>query len=277
MYVRVYNEMACVPATARYAMRKGQFSIRKVIVVIALAFFSTSVAAQRTERIRIAAASSLKFALDSIVSVFESGHGGRVDVSYGSSGKLFEQISNGAPFDIFFSADMDYPALLKKNNMAVTEPYCYATGRLVVWSKKIDVRNRGIKALLDPDAKKISMANPLHAPYGKRAEEVLTHFGMLESVRSRLVYGQNISQAAQFVTSGAADVGIIALSLALSPNMKREKGTYFIIPDNSHQSMQHGVVITQHGVRNALAKNFVDFMKEEKAVAILMNFGFMRP
>lgn len=251
--------------------------MKKLIFVITLALLSTSATAQQDGRIRIAAASSLKFALDSIVKAFESGHPVQVDVSYGSSGKLFEQISNGAPFDIFFSADMDYPSLLKQKNMAVAEPYRYAIGRLVVWSKKIDVRNRGIKSLLDPGVKKISIANPSYAPYGKRAEEALTHFEMLEKVRGMLVYGQNISQAAQFVTSGAADVGIIALSLALSPNMKRENGGYFIIPDNSHQPLEQGVVITRHGAANALAKTFVDFVKEEKAIAILLYFGFMTP
>src|SRR5690606_26978660 len=98
------------------------------------------VASQQNDRIRIAAASSIKFALDSIVQAFEARQPGRVDISYGSSGKLFEQISNGAPFDIFFSADMNYPSLLREKNMAVSEPYIYGVGRLVVWSKKIEVR-----------------------------------------------------------------------------------------------------------------------------------------
>ena len=250
--------------------------MKKVVFVIALTLLSASSFAQN-DMIRIAAASSLKFALDSIVEAFETKQSGRVDVSYGSSGKLFEQISNGAPFDIFFSADMNYPSLLRKKNMATSEPYIYGVGRLVVWSKKIDVRNLGIKSLLDPGVKKISIANPLHAPYGKRAEEALKHYEMLDNVKGMLVYGQNISQAAQFVTSGAADVGIIALSLALSPNMKRENGGYFIIPENRHQPLEHGVVITRHGEGNDFAKAFVDFVKEEKAVAILLHFGFMRP
>lgn len=251
--------------------------MRKVVFVIALALLSASSAAQRNDRIRIAAASSLKFALDSIVKAFETTQPVRVDVSYGSSGKLFEQISNGAPFDVFFSADMDYPSLLRKKNMAASEPYIYGVGRLVVWSKRIDVSSKGIKSLLDPGVKKISIANPLHAPYGKRAEEALAYYEILDQVRARLVYGQNISQAAQFVTSGAADAGIIALSLALSPNMKRENGGYFIIPEGSHQPLEHGVVITLHGAGNDFAKAFVDFVKGRQAVAILLHFGFMRP
>ena len=251
--------------------------MKKIVFVIGLALIATSVASQQNDRIRIAAASSIKFALDSIVQAFEARQPGRVDVSYGSSGKLFEQISNGAPFDIFFSADMNYPSLLREKNMAVSEPYIYGVGRLVVWSKKIDVRNTGIKSLLDPVVKKISIANPLYAPYGKRAEEALVHYELLDKVKSRLVYGQNISQAAQFVTSGAADVGIIALSLALSPNMKRETGVYFIIPESSHLPLEHGLVITRHGEGNNFAKGFVDFVKGEQAVAILLHFGFMSP
>lgn len=253
------------------------WSMKRVVIIIAFVLLSASSFAQQKDRIRIAAASSLKFALDSIVRAFEARQPGRVDLSYGSSGKLFEQISNGAPFDIFFSADMDYPSLLRKRNMAASEPYIYGTGRLVVWSKKIDVSNKGIKSLLDPGVKKISIANPMHAPYGKRAEEALTHYAILDDVKSRLVYGQNISQAAQFVTSGAADVGIIALSLALSPNMKREKGAYFIIPENSHLPLELGVVTTRRGEKNDFAKTFMDFVKGEQAVAILLHFGIRRP
>lgn len=242
-----------------------------------LAFLSVSADAQQTGIVRIAAASNLKFALDSIVVAFTSERPGRIDVSYGSSGKLFEQISHGAPFDIFFSADMVYPALLAKKNMATGEPYIYGVGRIVVWSKKVDVKNRGIRSLLDPAVKKIAIANPLHAPYGQRAEEAFEHYNILEQLKPKLVYGQNISQAAQFVTSGAADAGVIALSLALSPNMLREQGAYVVLPEDCHQPLEQGVVITRRGAANDFAKAFVDFMKGGRAVAILEYFGFMKP
>ncbi len=251
--------------------------MKRTIFFLLLAFLSASADAQPTPTVRIAAASNLKFALDSLVAAFTSQRPGRIDVSYGSSGKLFEQISHGAPFDIFFSADMVYPALLAKKNMATGEPYIYGVGRIVVWSKKVDVKNRGIRSLLDPSVKKIAIANPLHAPYGKRAEEAFEHYNIFEQLTPKLVYGQNISQAAQFVTSGAADAGVIALSLALSPNMQREQGVYFILPEDSHQPLEQGVVITRHGASNGFAKAFVDFMKGERAVAILDYFGFMKP
>lgn len=251
--------------------------MKKATFIIALVLISLGSVAQQNNMIRIAAASNLKFALDSIMKAFELVQPGRVDVSYGSSGKLFEQISHGAPFDIFFSADMNYPALLAGKDMAIAEPYIYAVGRIVVWSKKIDVKKSGIRSLLDPSVKKIAIANPLHAPYGKRAEEAFTYYNIFEQVKSKLVYGQNISQAAQFVTSGAADAGVIALSLALSPNMQREQGVYYTIPDGSHQPLEQGVVITRHGAENALAKTFIDFVKGERAVAILQYFGFMKP
>ncbi len=183
------------------------------------------------DRILIAAASDLKFTLDSVIHAFSKINNGKVEVTYGSSGKLTEQIINGAPFDLFFSADISYPERLQQEKKTSSGIYRYATGRLVIWSKKIDPRQSGMKSLLDPGVKKIAIANPLHAPYGKRAVESLAYYQLAEALRSRLVYGENISQAAQFASTGAADVGIIALSLALSPNMKKERGEFFVIPE----------------------------------------------
>lgn len=225
--------------------------------------------------IRIAAASNLKFAMDSLIQVFEKTNPGKVTVSYGSSGKLFEQVSHDAPFDIFFSADMRLPALLTQKGIAITEVHKYATGRIVLWSKRIDVRAKGMQSLLSPQVRKISIANPLHAPYGQRAEEALRYYKIFDAVETKLVYGQNISQTAQFVTSGAADVGIIALSLALSPNVQREKGHYFLIDQNSHQPLEQGFVLTRHAKGNDLVASFADFVKDDAAVRILQYFGFM--
>jgi molybdate transport system substrate-binding protein len=253
--------------------------MKKACILLLTVFILCNLSAQTKQenKILIAAASDLKFALDSIVTIFKKNHDGTVDVTYGSSGKLFEQISNGAPFHLFFSADINYPKLLKEKGLTSSEIYPYGVGRIVLWSKKIDPQKEGIQSLLSPSIKKIAIANPAHAPYGKRAEESMIYYNVLSSVKDKLVLGENISQTAQFVTTGAADIGIVALSLALSPNMKKEGGKYFIIPENSHNPLEQGAIITRFGVGNKLAAEFMDFIKGATANDILSFYGFTRP
>ena len=247
----------------------------KNLAAIALIAFATPSYSQN--KIRIAAASDLKFALDSVAAVFKKNNSGAVDITYGSSGKFFEQLSNGAPFDIFFSADISYPTQLKEKKLTISEVYPYGKGQVVLWSKKFNPEKDGMNTLLQSSIKKIAIANPAHAPYGKRAEEALVHYKLLESVKEKLVYGENISQTAQFITTGAADIGIVALSLALSPNMKKENGNYFLIPESSHQPLVQGVVIMRQAEENDLAKKFLEFVKGDTAMAILQHFGFTKP
>ena len=249
----------------------------KYIVVLMMLFITSISQAQQPGKILIAAASDLKFALDSMVTIFKKNNSGTVDVTYGSSGKLSEQISNGAPFDIFFSADINYPRQLKEKGLTASEDYLYGIGRIVLWSKKLDPNKNGMNSLVSPSIKKIAIANPVHAPYGKRAEEALTYYKLLEKVKSKLVYGENISQTAQFITTGAADIGIVALSLAVSPNMKKEGGKYYLIPENSHKPLEQGAVITRNGKGNDLAKDFMEFIKSDTANKILFHFGFTKP
>lgn len=229
------------------------------------------------DKLLVAAASDLKFALDSLVSQFHKLDKRTIDVVYGASGKLSEQIMNGAPFDLFFSADISYPRSLSEKVKTGSEVYPYAKGHIVIWSKKIDPSQRRMQSLTDPSIRKIAIANPQHAPYGQRAVESLRHYHLFESVEGKLVYGENISQTAQFVSTGAADVGIIALSLALSPPMKAEQGMYYLIPEESHQPLIQGAVITSHGRGNKLAFAFIEYMKTDAAIAVLEHFGLSRP
>ena len=227
--------------------------------------------------IRIAAASDLKFALDSIISVFQQQNAATIQPIYGSSGKLFEQILNGAPFDIYLSADIRYPEELSEKGHAASEVYPYGVGRLVLWSRKINTGEKGIQALNDPSIKKIAIANPRHAPYGQRAQETLMHYNLFETIEKQLVFGENISQTAQFVTTGAADIGIIALSLALSPTMNRYTSSYYLIPETSHQPLIQGGVITKFGSGKNPVNLFFEFLKSETSVAILQEYGFTKP
>ncbi|MFN3999858.1 molybdate ABC transporter substrate-binding protein [Algoriphagus sp.] len=251
--------------------------IKVFILGLGLVLMAFSSPAQSSEKILIAAAADLKFALDSVIAVFNQTDKRLVQVTYGSSGKLFEQISNSAPFDLFFSADINYPNLLKERGFAASEVYPYGIGRIVLWSRKIDPTKDKMESLKSTLVRKIAIANPDHAPYGKRAVEAMKHYKVLDSVKGNLVFGENISQTAQFVTTGAADIGIIALSLALSPTMKRLGGVYYLIPDTSHQPLLQGAVITKRANQNHLAVDFLDFVKGSTATEILSYFGFTKP
>ena len=187
----------------------------------------------RAEEITIAAASDLNFAFKELISEYETASGNQVKLTLGSSGTFFAQIQNGAPFDIYFSADIAYPQKLEEADLTVPGSlYRYAIGRTVLWTRRespLDV-TQGFAALRQPSVKNIAIANPKHAPYGRAAVAAMEHFKVYDTVKDRLVLGENVSQAAQFVESGAADIGIIALSLALAPAMST-KGTYWEIPD----------------------------------------------
>ncbi len=231
--------------------------------------------AAANNKVIIAAASDLRFALDSIVHNYPQRQ--QIQVVYGSSGKMYEQISSGAPFDLYFSADLEYPKNLEKKGKTGSEIYLYAIGRLVFWSKKSDDHPMDPNYLLSESVKKIAIANPRHAPYGKRAEETLRYYELWDRVGGKLVFGENISQTAQFVSTGASEVGLIALSLALSPNLKKINASYTLIPSEAHAPLRQGVVITKRAENNPIAKAFFEFMQQDVAMGILAHFGFEEP
>ena len=233
----------------------------------------------RAEEITIAAASDLNFAFKELISEYETASGNQVKLTLGSSGNFFAQIQNGAPFDLYFSADISYPKKLEEAGLIVPGSlYRYAIGRIVLWTRHespVDV-TQGIAALRHSSAKTIAIANPRHAPYGRAAIATMEHFKMYDDVKDRLVLGENVSQTAQFVESGAADIGIIALSLALAPAMS-EKGTYWEIPTEAHPPLEQGAVIVKASKRADSAKQFLEFMKSRQGVAIMKRYGFIAP
>src|SRR5271168_3369671 len=178
-------------------------------------------AAAADREINVAAAADLNAALQEVAASYEKRTGVAVKLSFGASGALTQQIQNGAPFDIFFSADMDYPRQLIAGGQAESATlYRYAVGQLVLWVPRdspLDVERKGLDVLLYPSVKKISIANPQHAPYGRAAVAALNHYGLYEGVAERLVLGENVAQAAQFVESGNAQAGLVALAHALAP------------------------------------------------------------
>jgi molybdate transport system substrate-binding protein len=227
----------------------------------------------------IAAAADLQSALPAIASRFEKETGQKITLTFGSSGNFFTQIQNGAPFDVFVSADIDYPRRLERAGQADRGSlYEYATGRLVLWTRHdsgIDVR-RGLAALTDARVRHIAIANPEHAPYGRAAVASFRHEGLYERVRSKLVLGENISQAAQFAQSGSAEVGVLALSLALSPTLK-SSGTYVDIPESWYPRLEQAAVVLASSRQKALARQFVDYLKKPESVRILQSYGFAVP
>jgi molybdate transport system substrate-binding protein len=229
--------------------------------------------------ISVAAAADLNYALKDLAARFEKKTGQRVGLSFGSSGNLFSQIQSGAPFDLFFSADEQYPQKLADSGLidrAAIRPY--AVGRLVLWvSNRLGLEPQALRMdlLTQPSVQRIAIANPQHAPYGRAAMAALSHFGLQDKLPSKLVFGENISQAAQFVQSGNAQAGLIALSLALSPAMKN--GKYWELPSDSYPALQQAAGIVSTSKHKQAAQAFLDYVTSPEGAAVLTQYGFGLP
>jgi molybdate transport system substrate-binding protein len=250
------------------------------MLIVFVLLFGFSLPVQAGDNILIAAASNLRFAMHEICQGFQEANSSiQTKVSYGSSGNFFAQISQGAPFDIFFSADATYPELLEEEGLTAKETQrVYAEGKIVLWfpkESKAD-HDKGFQAVTSSEVKKLAIANPRHAPYGRAAEESLRYYGLWEKVEGKLIYGENVSQTAQFVHTGAADAGIIALSLAISPKMLHE-GRYWVIPDESHSDIEQIYVVLKNRKGNKSIRKFLDFIHGEKGSEILYRYGFIIP
>jgi molybdate transport system substrate-binding protein len=230
-------------------------------------------------QVRVAAAADLKSAMNELSASFEESSGSKIEATFGSSGNFFSQMQNGAPFDVFLSADIDYPKKLEA--VGLTEPGTlipYAVGKIVIWlppDTKFDVAKLGWNVLLDPSIKKISIANPDHAPYGRAAVAAMQKAGVYEQMKAKLVYGENISQAAQFVQSGNAQAGIVALSLAMSPAMRN--GQFWQIPLAQYPPILQGAVVLRDAKNKAQAVAFLNYLKSDQARKILEKYGFSFP
>jgi molybdate transport system substrate-binding protein len=232
------------------------------------------------QEIIVAAAADMNAALPKLVEGYTKETGQTVKLSFGSSGNLANQIRNGAPFDVFFSADEEYPRQLIAEGLASKDTLCrYAIGRLVLWvpgDSTLNLSKLGIKVLLEPSVKKIAIANPAHAPYGRAAEAALRHFGIYDQISDRLVLGENVSQAAQFVESGNAAAGLIALSHALSPALK-DKGRYWEVPLDAYPTLNQAAVVLSRSKQQDAARKFLDFVRSPEAKSLLGSYGFTLP
>lgn len=233
--------------------------------------------AAQAAKFTIAAASDLRYALEEVIGEYRKAHPGhQVEVIYGSSGKMTTQIINGAPYDIFFSADIAFPQRLHAQGFAATVPTVYAIGRIVIWSNTLDASALTLADLAtDARIRRIAIAQPAHAPYGLRAKEAMQASGVWEAVQDKLVFGENIAQTAQMVASGAAEVGIIALSLAKFPELA--KHPHHLIDDALHAPLTQGFIVTTQGARKAGVMDFAAFMASDTAHAIMTRYGFVMP
>jgi molybdate transport system substrate-binding protein len=248
-------------------------------LVAAATLLTSGATGAAAQPLTVAAASDIQPVLPAIAAQFERETGQKVTLTFGSSGNFFAQIQNGAPFDVFMSADIDYPKQLERAGL--TEPgslYRYALGRIVVWTRNdsgVDIRS-GLASLADPKVKRVAIANPEHAPYGRAAVAALRRESLYDRVQPKLVLGENISQAVQFAQTGNAEAGVIALSLALSAPLT-ESGTYVLVPESFHPPIEQAAIVVAASKQKPLARRFVELLKTPESVRLFSEYGFVVP
>jgi molybdate transport system substrate-binding protein len=247
--------------------------IIRYTITVAVLFFCQAVYSQIT----IACAANMQYAMDEIKTAYEK-TGSQIRPVYGASGKFVSQIKNGAPFDVFVSADIDYPESLFVWKYAVDRPKVYAYGKLVLWSLRPGLAEKGVAGLADPGVQKIAIADPRLAPYGRESVRAMKNAGVYDAVVPRIVYGDNISQAAQYIVTGAADIGFTAKSIVLSPQNK-DKGIWTDVDSTLYSVIAQGVVVCRYGADNnpEVSEKFVAFLLSDEARNIMKQFGYSLP
>ena len=253
-------------------------SMRRIWLLVLLVSFATCAIA--AEQITVAAAADLNYALNELASRFEAKAGTKVTLSFGSSGNLFSQIQSGAPFDLFFSADEDYPKKLASAGFAdASSLRIYGLGHLALWvpnDSPFDPQKLQMELLTQPAVTRIAIANPQHAPYGRAAMAALEHYGLKDKLSGKLVFGENVSHAAQFVQSGNAQAGLIAMSLAKSPAME-SAGRFWMLPSEAYPELKQAVVIVSASPHKKAAQAFLDFVLSPEGAATLKKYGLTPP
>ena len=247
--------------------------IKKIVLLLCLSFFANA------GEITIAVAANVSYAIDELKDEFNKTYPDtKVIVTLGSSGKLTAQIKNGAPYELFLAANMGYPEALYKEGVAVTKPIIYAQGALAFLSKNELNYTQGIQLLSDPSIKKIAIANPETAPYGKAALEAMEKSGIYENIKEKLVFAESISQTVTYALT-AADIGIIAKSSLYSSNMTeyKEGVNWSEVDTGLYTPIDQGIVVLKNGEANSEARAFYDFMLSQKAKEILLKYGYMVP
>jgi len=224
------------------------------------------------DKIDVFVAASAKLAMSEVAKEFKKANpNDEVVLSFGASGKAYAQFSNGFPYDIFMSADSTYPAKIVSDGMAISKPEIYALGSVALYSNNKELIKLGMNALKSDTVKHISIANPKVAPYGVAAMEILTNYGLKDTVASKIVMGDNIAQSVQFVDSGAADIGLVAYSLLKET---QPKGEYLVIDKSKYTPLEQAFVVTKNAQGKKLATKFASFITSKGAKAIFKEYGF---
>lgn len=245
--------------------------MKRLFILLAALVLTFSAGAQA---IKVAAAANLRFALEEIKSAYlKANPNDQIEITFGSSGALTQQILNGAGFDVFLAADKKYPEKVKAEGMAAGEVKTYAFGKLVIWSNSLDV-SKGLEMLSDPAVKRIAVAKPELAPYGDRAIECLKYYHLFDQVKDKIVYADNISQAAQFAQTGNAEVGFLAYALTMAPDMK---GSVFVVDPKSYKPVEQGLVQIKKWEMNPKAAKFVKFVLGNDCKPIFEKYGYLVP
>ena len=239
-------------------------------LMVAAAFSLAAVSASAAE-VTVAVAANFTSTMKTLAAKFEAKTGNKVVVSFGSTGKLYTQIVNGAPYDVFLSADTARPQLLEQNGKAVVgSRFTYALGRLVLWSAKPGVVDTEGTILNDGDFEHIAIANPKTAPYGAAAMEVMNGLGVYDTIKSRIVEGDNIAQTYQFVATGNALIGFVALSEVEA----KKTGSWWEVPQGYYTPIRQDAILLKRAAHNAAAKRFMAFLRSGAAQAIIAGSGY---
>ena len=244
--------------------------MKKTILLVLLSLGSICIYAQKAN---IAAAANLRYVLEEIKTRYlDDNPNASIQITYGASGTLTQQIINGAPFDLFLSADTVFPTKIKEEGLASGEVKTYCYGRVAMWSASLDV-SKGINTVLSSKVKKIAIANPATAPYGENTVAALKKRKLYDKIIKKIVWGENISQTAQFAFSGNVEIGFIALSLALAPEMK-DKGSYYVLPEEICPPIQQAAVLVKGREKNGEAAKFLEYMKSPECKAVWEKYGY---
>ncbi|MDD4968777.1 MAG: molybdate ABC transporter substrate-binding protein [Paludibacter sp.] len=248
--------------------------MKRIIISLAIVFATLSVSAQK---VTIAAAANLRYVLEEIKTAYvKQNPKAKVNLTFGASGMLVQQIMNGATYDLFMAADTEFPLKLKEKGLTTGAMSTYAFGKLAMYSTTLDIDKIGLGALKDPSVKKIAIANPETAPYGERSVQLLKNWKMYELLKTKIILGENISQAAQFAFTGNAEIGFIALSLALAPEMTG-KGSYYIVPQNLYKPIEQACILIKTPVLNTESARFKKFVLSPATKSIWEKFGYSVP
>lgn len=244
--------------------------------VLLLLIYALSGCEKPSGKITVAAAANVQYVMADLKKEFEKQYGKEIQIVVSSSGKLTSQIREGAPFDVFVSADTKYPQEIFEQGGSSEKPRVYALGTLVLWSMKISKDTLKPEFLVNDQVKKIAVPNPRLAPYGEAAIQVLEKLNLKNQLQKKLVYGESISQTAQYITTGSAEAGFNALSVVLSPEMKN-KGHWVVVDSSLYKPIEQAAILLRHSndsPKKETSKQFYDFLYSAKAKEIFIKFGY---